>query len=226
MAGGMRLETVSDEELVERVRGGETVVYELLMRRYNKRLFRIARSVLRNPGEAEDVVQEAFVRAYAHLDQFLGTAKFSTWLTKIALYESLARLRQRNRISDDGGGEEFEKPNLMENLESSMPGPEEQLIEKQAVEILENAVDGLPDNLRSVFMMREIEEMSTAETAECLGLTEAATKIRLHRARRLLRVELYARVGAVSSQAFRFLGVRCDRIVNNVMKRITPPRVH
>jgi RNA polymerase sigma-70 factor (ECF subfamily) len=217
------LESVSDEQLVQRVREGETALYELLMRRYNKRLYRVARSVLRNPGEAEDVVQEAFVRAYTHLDQFLGTAKFSTWLTKIAFYESLARLRQRNRLSNDSASEGSEKPGIIEGLTSSMPGPEEQVIEKQAVEILEDAVDGLPDNLRSVFMMREIEEMSTAETAECLGLTEAAAKIRLHRARKLLRRQLYERVGAISGQSFRFLGVRCDRIVNAVMGRITPP---
>ena len=221
------MDTVPDEQLVERVRGGETALYELLMRRYNKRLYRVARSVLRNPGEAEDVVQEAFVRAYTHLDQFLGTAKFSTWLTKIAVYESLARLRQRNRISDrisdDGASAESEGPGIMESLKSSMPGPEEQALENQAVQILEDAVDGLPDNLRSVFMIREIEEMSTAETAECLGLTEAAAKIRLHRARKLLRRQLYERVGAESSEAFRFLGVRCDRIVNAVMKRIMPP---
>ena len=193
------------------------------MHRYNKRLYRVARSVLRNPAEAEDVVQEAFVRAYAHLEQFSGTARFSTWLTKIAFYESLARLRQRNRISDGRDSAGSEKSGAMESLRSSMPGPEEQVIGKQAVEILEDAVDGLPDNLRSVFMMREIEEMSTAETAECLGLTEAAAKIRLHRARKLLRRQLYERVGAVSGQAFRFLGVRCDRIVSGVMERIAPP---
>jgi RNA polymerase sigma-70 factor, ECF subfamily len=216
------LDTVTDEQLVERVRRGETDLYELLMRRYNKRLYRVARSVLRNPGEAEDVVQEAFVRAYAHLDQFLGTAKFSTWLTKIAVYESLARLRQRNRISDDSAHAGPEKPGVMDSLKSSMPGPEEQVLEKQAVQILEDAVDGLPDNLRSVFMIREIEEMSTAETAECLGLTESAVKIRLHRARKLLRRQLYEQVGAVTGQAFRFLGVRCDRIVSGVMQRIAP----
>ena len=217
------MDTVSDEQLVERVRGGETELYELLMRRYNQRLYRVATSVLRNAGEAEDVVQEAFVRAYAHLDQFLGTAKFSTWLTKIAFYESLARLRQRNRLSNDSPGDGPEQPGIMEGLTSSMPGPEEQVIEKQAVEILEDAVNALPDNLRSVYMMREIEEMSTAETAECLGLTEAAAKIRLHRARRLLRRQLYARVGAVSGQAYRFLGVRCNRVVHAVMQRIAPP---
>lgn len=217
------MDTVSDEQLVERVRRGETELYELLMRRYNQRLYRVATSVLRNPGEAEDVVQEAFVRAYTHLDQFLGTAKFSTWLTKIAFYESLARLRQRNRLSNDSASEGQEKPGIIEGLTSSMPGPEALVIEKQAVEILEDAVDGLPDNLRSVFVMREIEEMSTAETAECLGLTEAAAKIRLHRARKLLRRQLYARVGAVSGQAYRFLGMRCDRVVHAVMERIAPP---
>ena len=112
----------------------------------------------------------------------------------------------------------------MESLESTIHNPEKQTFEKQVLELLEAAVDALPDNLRSVFLMREIEEMSTTETAECLGLSEAAVKIRLHRARKLLRRDLYLRVGAVSSQAFRFLGERCDRVIHAVMERIGPPK--
>ena len=218
------MDDLADSELIERIRAGKTALYETLMRRYNQRLYRIARVILRNPEEAEDVVQEAYVRAYTHLDQFAGAAKFSTWLTKIAIHEALARLRERSRMGEADSTKDTEKSGGMESLKSTIHNPEEQIFEKQVLELLEAAVEALPDNLRSVFVMREIEEMSTAETAECLGLSEAAVKIRLHRARKLLRRDLYLRVGAVSSQAFRFLGERCDRVIHAVMERIGPPK--
>lgn len=217
------MDDLADSELIERIRAGKTALYETLMRRYNQRLYRIARVILRNPEEAEDVVQEAYVRAYTHLDQFAGAAKFSTWLTKIAIHEALARLHKRSRMGEADSTKDTEKSGGMESLKSTIHNPEEQIFEKQVLELLEAAVEALPDNLRSVFVMREIEEMSTAETAECLGLSEAAVKIRLHRARKVLRQDLYLRVGAVSSQAFRFLGERCDRVIHAVMERIRAP---
>jgi RNA polymerase sigma-70 factor (ECF subfamily) len=213
------LDDPADGELIERIRAGQTALYETLMRRHNQRLYRIARTILRNPEEAEDVVQEAYVRAYTHLDQFAGAAKFSTWLTKIAVHEAWARLRKRSRMGGADPTKDTEKPSGMESLESTIHDPEEQTFEKQVLGLLETAVDALPDNLRSVFVMREIEEMTTAETAESLGLSEATVKVRLHRARKLLRRDLYVRVGAVSSQAFRFLGARCDRVIHAVMER-------
>ena len=218
------MDDLADSELIEKIRAGKTALYETLMRRYNQRLYRIARVILRNPEEAEDVVQEAFVRAYTHLDQFAGAAKFSTWLTKIATHEALARLRKRSRMGEADSTKDTEKSGGMESLKSTIHDPEEQTFEKQVLELLEAAVEALPDNLRSVFLMREIEEMSTAETAECLGLSEAAVKIRLHRARKVLRQDLYLRVGAVSSEAFRFLGERCDRVIHAVMERIRTPK--
>lgn len=218
------MDDLADSELIERIRAGKTALYETLMRRYNQRLYRIARVILRNPEEAEDVVQEAFVRAYTHLDQFAGAAKFSTWLTKIAIHEALARLHKRSRMGEADSTKDTEKSGGMESLKSTIHDPEEQTFEKQVLELLEAAVEALPDNLRSVFLMREIEEMSTAETAECLGLSEAAVKIRLHRARKVLRQDLYLRVGAVSSEAFRFLGERCDRVIHAVMERIRTPK--
>lgn len=160
-----------DDELVGRIRAGETNLYDTLMHRHHQRLYRIARVILRNPEEAEDVVQEAYVRAYAHLSQFAGAAKFSTWLTKIAVHEALARLRKRRRIAGADPARGTEKDSGMENLESAIPNPETQALEKQTLEILEAAVEAMPDNLRAVFVMREMEEMSTAETAECLGLS-------------------------------------------------------
>jgi RNA polymerase sigma-70 factor (ECF subfamily) len=211
-------EALLDEEVVARVRKGETALYEIIMRRYNRRLFRIARSILRSYHEAEDVVQEAYVRAYLHLDKFAGKASFATWLTKIAIYEALARAKREDRL-EAIATPESEKL-VMRELKSSAPDPETQALTCEARAFLEAAVDTLPDNYRSVFMMREIEGMTTAETADCLEITEETVKMRLHRARELVRTELYARAGAASSKAFEFLGRSCDRIVQAVLQRI------
>lgn len=212
-------ETLTDEQAVERVRGGETALYELLMRRYNQRLYRIARSVLRDDLEAEDVVQDAWVRAYEHLDQFAGRARFSTWVTKIALYEALARARSKTRFSSRKPSGEDESPD-MENFESPLATPEAAAMRSEVRELLESAVVRLPQHYRSVFVLRDVEQLSTVETAECLELSEEAVKTRLHRARALLRHDLSERIGAASTEAFPFMGARCDRVVERVMNRI------
>ena len=213
------MDNLPDEELIERVRAGDQDLYEILVRRYNERLYRVARAIVRNSEEAADIVQETLVRAFARLGQFSGAARFSTGLTKIAVYEALARLRRRARTTNLGTPDSGSQ-SVVDALESLSPSPEEQTLRTQALEMLEAAVDALPPALRSVFMMREIEEMSTRETAECLDISEEAVKIRLHRARKLLRRDIQSRVGAVSSQAFRFLGARCNRVLCAVMDRI------
>lgn len=213
------LQSLTDEQAVERVLAGETGLYELLMRRYNQRLYRISRSVLRNDLEAEDVVQDAWVRAYEHLDQFSGRARFATWVTKIALYEALARARSKNRFHTRGGSGEDERPD-MEQFESPLASPESAAMRTELRELLEAAVERLPEHYRSVFVLREIEQLNTADTAACLDLKEEAVKTRLHRGRALLRRDLAERIGAVSTEAFPFLGARCDRIVAQVMERI------
>lgn len=210
--------TLPDEEVVGRVLAGETALFEVLMRRYNQRVYRIVRSILGNDVEAEDVTQDAYVRSYMHLDQFAGRAKFSTWLTKIAVHEALARLRNRERLVeiDAASGSMEERM----RLESNAPSPEQEVLTHTMRRALEAAVDKLPGKYRSVFMMREVEGMSTAETADCLGLTELTVKVRLHRARVLMRKHLYAETGAATAAAFQFLGARCDRMVSVVMERI------
>jgi RNA polymerase sigma-70 factor, ECF subfamily len=207
-----------DEEVVERVRAGETALFEVIMRRYNQRLYRVTRSILGNDGEAEDVTQEAYVRAYLHLEQFDGRARFSTWLTKIAVHEALARRRKRQRLLEIDAA-----PGAMEvsmNLESKAPSPEQEVLTQTMKIVLETAVEKLPETYRSVFMLREVEGMSTAETAECLDLSEEAVKVRLHRARALMRKQIYAQTGAATAAAFQFLGARCDRLVSAVLERI------
>ncbi|HXG65829.1 MAG TPA: RNA polymerase sigma factor, partial [Blastocatellia bacterium] len=209
---------LTDEEVVERVRAGETALFEILMRRYNQRLFRVALSVLGDENEAEDVAQEAHVRAYMHLNQFDGRARFSTWLTKIALHEALARLRNRRRcimIENDA-----EADDVIGSLASDAPSPEQEAFTRSLQAVLEMAINALPQAYRSVFMLREVEGLSTAETAECLGISEVSAKVRLHRARALLRREIYTRTGAATASAFQFLGARCDRVVATVFARI------
>jgi len=217
-AGSAAASVMTDQEIVERVKAGETALFEAIMRRYNQRLFRVARSILGNDGEAEDVTQDAYVRAYMHLDQFEGRAQFSTWLTKIAVHEALARLRARRRLVEidatSGSAEDAM------NLESRAPSPEQEVLTNTIRMVLETAVDTLPETYRSVFMLREVEGMSTSETADCLDLSDDAVKVRLHRARSLLRKHIFAQTGAATSVAFQFLGARCDRMVATVMERI------
>lgn len=209
---------MSDEEVVKRVLAGESALFEIIMRRYNQRLYRVTRSILGNDGEAEDVTQEAYVRAYLHLDQFDGRAKFSTWLTRIAVHEALARGRKRRKLVElDAASPALEKS--ME-LESTSPSPEQEVLTQRMKVALEEATDKLSPTYRSVFMLRDIEGLSIAETAECLDLSEETVKVRLHRAHALLRKDIYAQTGAATASAFQFLGTRCDRMVAAVLEKI------
>ncbi len=197
--------TLTDEVVVRRVLAGETELFELIVRRYNQRLFRATRAILRDDDGAEDVMQEAYFRAFAKLAQFAGDAKFSTWLTKIAVYEALGRLRRAQ--SQQG---------LSHTMHTS-DNPERAAYEAELHTAIETAVDALPPLYRSVFVLRELEEMSVAETAECLGITQESVKTRLHRARALLRSHLEP---ATRPAAFSFLGDRCDRLTRAVMEKI------
>jgi RNA polymerase sigma-70 factor (ECF subfamily) len=212
-------EQLTDEEVVARVLAGETGMFEIVMRRHNQRLYRVARAILRNDGEAEDVMQDAYVRAYEHLDQFAGKAKFSTWLTRIAVHEALARQRRGNRYQELEPVSEREG-DPMDRFASITPNPEQQASNSEIRRLLEEAVEKLPDSYRIVFMLRDVEEMSTIDTANALEITEENVKIRLHRARVLLRKSLYARAGIERKEAFNFNAVRCDRVVKNVFERI------
>jgi RNA polymerase sigma-70 factor, ECF subfamily len=212
-------EILSDEEVVARVLAGETAMFEIVMRRHNQRLYRVARAILRNDAEAEDVMQDAYVRAYEHLDQFAGRAKFSTWLTRIAVHEALARQHRANRYQELEPMSEREG-DPMDRLASLAPDPEQQAASTEIRMLLEEAVENLPDTYRVIFMLRDIEELSTTEAAEILEITEENVKVRLHRARALLRKSLYARAGMERKEAFAFHAVRCDRVVKNVFERL------
>lgn len=206
----------SDEEVVQRVLTGDTALYELLMRRYNQRLYRVARAILRDDAEAEDVMQDAYVRAYQHLASFEGRAKFATWLTRIAVHEALARSRKRGRFLPLDADEESQG-DAMKPLASPDRSPEQQAYDRELSGLLENAILALSEDYRVVFILRDVEAMTTEETAECLHLTQENVKVRLHRAHAALRKQLYAAVGTAAPRCFQFLAPRCDRVVRNVV---------
>ncbi len=209
---------LSDEEVIARVLAGEIELYEIIMRRYNQRMFRITRSVLRNDDEAEQAMQDAYVSAYLHLHQFAQQARFSTWLAKITLHEALARLRRRKRFVDLDTLTEM--PGKYEMITTKEGSPEQKVFDRELRSVLESAVDALPELYRTVFVLREIEGLDTADTAACLGISLETAKVRLHRARALLRRELYTRSGAVVQEAFQFHLSRCDRVVEGTLRRI------
>jgi RNA polymerase sigma-70 factor (ECF subfamily) len=211
-----RWASLADEEIVPRVLDGQTALFEILMRRHNERVYRAARAIVRDEREAEDVMQQAYVNAYAHLRQFDGRAKFSTWLTRIAVNEALARVRKHGRY-------ESLDPEVEERIVpfQSAPDPERNAFAAELRGLLESAIDQLPDGAREVFMLRDVDGLSTAEAAQCLDVTEDVVKTRLSRARAALRHDLLTRVGGATADAFRFMQPRCDRVVAAVLARIS-----
>jgi len=207
---------LDDAELVRRIRGGETALFELVMRRYNQRLFRVLRALLRDEAEAEDVLQDAYVRAYAHLGQLEQPERLASWLTHIAVHEAKARLRRRGRFADV-------KEGPLRAVPSPSSDPEQETLGKQLQRVLISAIDDLPVGYRTVFVLRDVEGMSTAEVSESLRVSEQAVKMRLHRARSALRQVLFDRVGAAALPPFAFAGDRCDRIVAGVLARLEIP---
>ena len=203
---------LSDDAVIDLVRSGRTEAFELLMRRHNQRLYRAVRAVLRDEAETEDVLQETYVRAFTHLDQFLGRARFSTWLTRIAVHEALHRRKRGARFT---GIDE-----VAQTLASPSPGPEHGVADGELRHFIEAAVDRLPDDFRTVFVLREVEGLSTAETADSLEIPVETVKTRLHRARRQLQQYLDRRVGESVREVFAFGFARCDNLVATVMERI------
>jgi RNA polymerase sigma-70 factor (ECF subfamily) len=208
-------ETLTDAQIVERVRAGEPALFELLMRRYNQRVYRAVRSIVASNEEAEDVMQEAYVRAYASLGSFEFRALFSTWLVKIAVYEAFGRKKRSRRFDslDDSAPEDHA-------MESPTRTPEQRSSDRELSGILEQAILGLPETFRAVFVLRAVEELSVEETADILDIPAETVKTRLHRAKSRLQSDLLDRVGSSLPAVFGFHAVRCDRIVSNVLARI------
>lgn len=211
---------LSDEALVERVRVGETALFEVLMRRYNQRIYRCVRSILRDEAEVEDVMQQTYLAAFHHLGEFKGRSSVATWLNRIAVNTALSRLRLQARFTTPAPEEGEDAMSLWA---TAAPNPEEQAIAHELGQLLEMAVDALPTSHRTVFVLREVEGLSTFETAETLNVTEPVVKTRLHRAKALLREQLYTRTQRASGTLFPFAGTRCDRVVAAVLRQL--PRI-
>jgi RNA polymerase sigma-70 factor (ECF subfamily) len=209
--------SLPDAEIVARVCQGETSLFEILMRRHNARVYRAARSIVKDESEAEDVMQQAYINAFVHLRQFEERSQFSTWLTRITIHEALSRRRkQKPGLLEPTGAEGHD----MDRFPAEQPDPEHQAYSSELGRVLEAAVDALPDGYRAVFMLREIEGLSTSATADALDLREEAVKTRLHRARAMVRREITHRIGAAAARAFPFHAVRCDRVVHAVFAEI------
>ena len=207
----------ADDALIQQVLGGNTALFELLMRRYNERVYRAARSIVRDEHETEDVMQQVYVNAFTHLRQFTGAARFSTWLTRIAINEALARVRRQGRYEAYDEEVSNVEPFMTHNPADD---PERQALAQELRGLLERAIDSLPNGMREVFVLREVEGLRTMEVAECLGVSEDVVKTRLSRGRALLRQLLIERTGAATPEAFRFYRPRCDRVVTNVLAAI------
>jgi RNA polymerase sigma-70 factor (ECF subfamily) len=205
-----------DEEIVKRVLSGESGLFEILMRRHNQRIYRIVRGILRDDGEAEDVMQDAYVRAYQHLAQFEGRSSFVTWLSRIAMHEAFARLqRQKKETSLDS---EYRSDDM--SFASASSSPEQQAANTELGTALQAAILSLPPKYRAVVMLRDAEELSTAEAASTLDISEDTIKVRLHRAHAMVRRALYRQSGQSVRDLFPFPATRCDRVVAAVLRRI------
>ncbi len=202
----------SDESLVTRVLDGEKDAFAVLVRRYNQRIYRVARSILRDEGEAEDVAQQAMVLAYQKLGQWRKTSTYSRWLTRIAANEAYSRLRKRKRALENQVTDTYS--------DDRDAGPEMALARQQVAARIELAVDDLPPEHRSVFVLRDVEELNTAETAAALEISEVSVRVRLHRARVKMREILTAELGSKTTEIFSFAGERCARVSAKVWKRI------
>jgi len=206
---------LTDEAIAARVCAGEIGLFEILVLRHDQQLFRAARAILGNETEAEDALQQGWLLAYSKLGQFAGTSKLSTWLTRIVINEALALRPRLLRIL-----EEVEMADSLKNKPSLEPSPEARAELNELARVLENAVDKLPESYRLIFVLREVQGLSTADAAECVGATEDAVKVRLHRAKAQLREVVADRVDEAAGKAWPFLGARCQRMVDQVMAAI------
>jgi RNA polymerase sigma-70 factor (ECF subfamily) len=226
---GMNLKTdplgrdVDDVSLATRVQAGDAAAFELLMRRYNQRLYRLARSMLRDAAEAEDAVQDAYLSAYQSMGAFRGEASLSTWLSRVVVNQCLARLRRQARRDNIlpmvpmGSFDEQEVPAMPADDKDT---PDRALVRAELRAVLERKLDELPESFRTVFVLRSVEELSVEETARTLNLPEATVRSRHFRARSMLRESLAQDIDIAERDVFSFAGDRCDRIVANVLRKL------
>lgn len=218
-----QLATLTDSDLVQRVRERNEAAIRAMIQHHNRRLYRIARGILRDDSDAEDAVQETYLKAFSHFDEFRGEAGIGTWLCRIVMNESLERLRRRRPTVDWSTMDEEPKRTadiIRLPFDNSRPDPERATAQRQIQELLERAIDELPEDFRIVLVARVIEDMSVEETAALLDIRPETVKTRLHRARHRLRASLEGRIGPVLKDVFPFEDPRCQRIADAVLHRL------
>ena len=209
------MDATSDEVAIERVRAGHTHAFEVIMRRHNQRLYRVARSILTDNNAAQDAVQQAYIAAYYKLDRYASGSYFGAWLTRITINEALMIKRKPdNRIAESN--------DMIDNDKLSATGTDPLTVNanKELAGIIESAIDKLPDEFRYVFVLRAIQQLSTKETAESLDINEATVKTRLHRARNLMQHSLNQHIEQAGMHVYEFAGQRCDHIVRTVLEKL------
>ncbi|MBI2429703.1 MAG: RNA polymerase sigma factor [Ignavibacteriales bacterium] len=208
--------SLKDDQIIVSILNGNKNNYELLMRRYNERLYRIGISILKNDEETEDAMQETYIKAYQHLNKFKRQSQFSTWLSRIMINESLANLKRKKHHAEYSEVESDTQYGIVQQATASNSAtPEKQMLQKELKNILEHAIQQLPQKYQTVFVMREIEGMNVQETAECLNISSENVKVRLHRAKEILKTQI--RSFSQESEIFSFQDTRCDRIVHAVL---------
>jgi RNA polymerase sigma-70 factor (ECF subfamily) len=217
---------LDDDGLLHRIRAGDRDAFTLLMRRYNRRLYRVARSVLRDDAEAEDALQDAYLQAYRALPAFRGDAALGTWLTRIVVNAALMRQRKTGRLAEiielgaDYGADDASMAHDADDGHAESAQPELAALRAQTRRLIETGIDKLPTAFRTVFVLRAVEELTVEETAATLDIPEATVRTRYFRARAMLREALAREIDFAIEDAFGFDGARCDRIVHAVQQRI------
>ncbi|HLV13747.1 MAG TPA: RNA polymerase sigma factor [Xanthomarina sp.] len=210
---------IKESEVIKRILGGEKELYEILVKRNNQKLYRIIRSYIKDDSEIEDLMQDSYVKAFTKLEQFKLESTFSTWLIRIAINESLARLKEKGKLYHLNQQSPNVKSNtILEIPDSKQLNPQDMMIRTEAKQILENAVDSLDLKYKTVYIMKEVEEMSLKEISMALDLTIANVKVRVHRSKAMLKEKLYE--VANDKNIFEFGFSKCDRITEKVMRLI------
>lgn len=210
---------IQESEIIKRILSGEKELYEILVRRNNQKLYRIIRGYMKDEAEIEDIMQDSYVKAFTKLYQFKLESSFSTWLIRIGINESLARLKEKGKIYQlSEYSTNLKSKSVMEFPDDKQLNPHDKMIRNEAKQLLEDAIDHLETKYKTVYIMKEVEEMSLKEVAEALDLSLANVKVRLHRSKEMLKEKLYEITN--EKNIFQFGFSRCDRITENVMKRI------
>jgi RNA polymerase sigma-70 factor (ECF subfamily) len=210
---------ITEIEIIKRIISGEKEFFEILLRRNNQKLYRVIRSYIKDNAEIEDIMQNTHLKAYEKLYQFKNTSTYSTWLIRIGINETLARLREKGKVYTlNDQSQNFESNTILEMPDKNQLNPEKRIIQMEAKQLLENTIDGLDVKYKTVYILREIEEMSIKEISDCLNISISNVKVRIHRAKSILKEKLLD--FAKNKDVFEFGFSRCDSVTEHVMRLI------